>query len=359
MNALIATLLILLALYGMLTAWMGNRVLMNAASRPRSNGLAQPTVTVLVPCRNEAKRIEHLLKALKAWNADVLIIDDHSTDQTADVARSKGFKVIENTGKGKRTAIKTGLKEAKGEIVLTLDADVKLPPNWWIHFTAVLAQQAADLYLFPVLSDQPKGFLQSFEALDVLSLMGTTAAFARHGHAIMGSGACMAVKREKYAQAIDQINPQLPSGDDAFLVQHFREQGYPIRFVHHRETQCFVKPMTSWGALFKQRVRWGYKAPSFNDPIAQGLAFFVFLSNFAVLFALVWFAIGLDGRLWIYPAGKAVFDLFLLLPAIYTFEQKHLLRWLLPALLVYPLFVTFAASAAVFTHPNVIEKQWR
>lgn len=97
---------------------------------------AGETVTVVVPARNEAARIEPVLTALRLdpQVAEVIVVDDESTDATAAIARSFGARVVEGRPLppgwiGKPWALQQGLEAAAGEWVLTLDADVVPHPG--------------------------------------------------------------------------------------------------------------------------------------------------------------------------------------------------------------------------------------
>ena len=83
-----------------------------------------PVVTAVIPAFNEASRITKTLAAIQQFVDEVIVIDDASTDDTAAVARENGAKVIShNRNKGYIEAIKSGFKEASGDIVITFDAD--------------------------------------------------------------------------------------------------------------------------------------------------------------------------------------------------------------------------------------------
>ncbi|GAC1596344.1 MAG: glycosyltransferase family 2 protein [Acidimicrobiales bacterium] len=92
---------------------------------------AVPSVSVVIPARNEAERIGPCLRALgiDPQVSEIIVVDDESTDATADLARSLGATVV--TGAplppgwvGKPWALHQGMRAATGEWVLTLDADV-------------------------------------------------------------------------------------------------------------------------------------------------------------------------------------------------------------------------------------------
>jgi glycosyltransferase involved in cell wall biosynthesis len=88
-------------------------------------------VSVVIPARNEEATIGLVLESLNKTIAEicecefeVICVDDHSTDLTADVASSLGARVIANTGPGgKGLALRAGFREASGDILVMMDAD--------------------------------------------------------------------------------------------------------------------------------------------------------------------------------------------------------------------------------------------
>ncbi|MHB9024614.1 MAG: glycosyltransferase family 2 protein [Armatimonadota bacterium] len=85
-------------------------------------------VTAIIPAYNEAQRLPDVLKAVQAATlvSEILVVDDGSTDGTADVAASCGIRTVrleDNRGKG--TALRAGAFAAVGNILLFLDADLR------------------------------------------------------------------------------------------------------------------------------------------------------------------------------------------------------------------------------------------
>jgi glycosyltransferase involved in cell wall biosynthesis len=86
-------------------------------------------ISVIVLTKNEEKNIETCLKTLK-WADEVIIIDDHSTDKTRELAKKQGAKIFErdlnNDFAGQRNF---ALRQVQGEWVLFVDADERVPPQ--------------------------------------------------------------------------------------------------------------------------------------------------------------------------------------------------------------------------------------
>jgi glycosyltransferase involved in cell wall biosynthesis len=95
-------------------------MLMDAA-----NESGRPRVSVVIPARNEARNIAHVLSTLPEDIDEVLLVDGASTDGTVEAARAvmPEIRVIAQPGTGKGDALAAGLAECTGEIVIMLDAD--------------------------------------------------------------------------------------------------------------------------------------------------------------------------------------------------------------------------------------------
>lgn len=110
---------------------------------PSPEANAQIPLSIIIPARNEAKNLPALLSALRNSYADaeILVIDDGSTDDTAKVAERFGATVIAHPYcMGNGAAIKTGARRAKGAILVFMDGDGQHDPQ---DIPALLAKIAA------------------------------------------------------------------------------------------------------------------------------------------------------------------------------------------------------------------------
>ena len=90
------------------------------------------TTTIILPARNEAASLERLLPLLRAAlpEAEVIVVDDGSSDDTAVQAEAAGARLIRHPyGMGNGAAIKTGSRAANGDILVFMDADGQHDPN--------------------------------------------------------------------------------------------------------------------------------------------------------------------------------------------------------------------------------------
>ena len=92
----------------------------------------EPTVSVIMPARNESGAIKTVIESVLKTvpGAEVLVVDDGSTDETAAIAEAAGARVItHHYSIGNGAAIKTGARSAKGAIFVFMDADGQHSPS--------------------------------------------------------------------------------------------------------------------------------------------------------------------------------------------------------------------------------------
>ena len=101
-----------------------------------------PTISVVIPTRNEAPNLRHVLPYLPAMVTEVVLVDGHSVDDTIAEAQRllPSIKVIEQVGKGKGDALRIGFAACTGDIIVMLDADGSADPAEIPRFVEVLLQ---------------------------------------------------------------------------------------------------------------------------------------------------------------------------------------------------------------------------
>ena len=105
--------------------------------------LMRPThisVSVIVPAMNEAKNLQYVLPRIPDWVDEVLLVDGNSTDNTIEMARSlcPDIRIVQQQGRGKGAALRTGFAAATGEIIVMLDADGSTDPAEMPAFVGAL-----------------------------------------------------------------------------------------------------------------------------------------------------------------------------------------------------------------------------
>jgi glycosyltransferase involved in cell wall biosynthesis len=112
-----------------------------------------PTVSIVIPCYNEAATLEQVIDKVLAApvaNLEVIVVDDGSTDGTAEVLRHKVAPRIARVlrherNQGKGAALRTGFSAATGEIVLVQDADLEYDPRDYPRLLQPILEDRADV----------------------------------------------------------------------------------------------------------------------------------------------------------------------------------------------------------------------
>lgn len=107
-------------------------------------------ITLIIPCKNEGTALRTLLGTVPAFVDEVLVIDNGSTDNTVAVGRSLGAKVISEKrhdakGIGYGFAHQTGILQASGDIIVTMDGDGTYPMDAIRPAVTQLLQKKLDL----------------------------------------------------------------------------------------------------------------------------------------------------------------------------------------------------------------------
>ena len=93
-------------------------------------GNTSATISVVIPTLNEADNLPHVLPHIPGWVHEVIIVDGHSTDATIEVARGllATVRIVQQEGRGKGAALRSGFAAATGDIIVMLDADGSTNP---------------------------------------------------------------------------------------------------------------------------------------------------------------------------------------------------------------------------------------
>lgn len=350
------------ALLGLSTAaYVGGLWWFNQGIGPQNSaGPALPEVSVVVAARDEEHRIGGLLAGLEAqtyppghW--EVIVIDDASSDGTAAVveARISGLlrlRLLRGEGAGKKAALSQGIAAARGEIILTTDADCQVPPGWVEGMVAHFGPQVDMVVGFSQIGrpGELKGIREGLEGVDFLNLMGAALGSAGQGCALAASGQNLAFREEAFTRVGGYgLVKHRTSGDDVLLLQLIRKLGGGhIVFATDPATYTVHPPAPSWRVLLAQRARWASNAPYqfFLNPgfftyiaVVFSANLFLALTPFLVLTGGV--GAPAAGGMWV---GKALAEALLCWRTSAFFGRPELRRYFLPWTAAQPFYLVLA-----------------
>ncbi len=228
----------------------------------------EPTVTILIPARDEEKVIGQLLQQMTKLTyphdkLQVITIDDASSDDTRQIAeefsnRHPFMEVLHRNekpgGKGKASAMNAGLSRSTGEIVLCFDADYypqkgiveKLvkkfvdPAVGAVQGRPIVLNEAQNVVTRIITLERIGGYRIDQEARDALGLIpqfgGTVGGF-----------------RRSVLQEIGGFDESMLTEDTDLTFQIYLA-GYKVRYVG--DAECYEEAVDNWKAYWKQRHRW-------------------------------------------------------------------------------------------------------
>ena len=241
-------------------AWNVGKRLQGADHSSPPAGDITDELTVLIPCRNEAETLPHLLNDLKSQSHPVriVVIDDGSTDGTRSAAEAAGVLCVAAEGSGKKSALATGFKLVQTPWFATVDADVRLGEDWARSLLATAGQEKAACVLGEVVVDAaPSNAWNRFQQLEFAVMQTWIAGGVQSGQLAMGSGANSLYATDHYP--VDALQPEWASGDDAFALLALRQADKPIRWCGRSEARVLTSAAPNWKALWQQRARWASK----------------------------------------------------------------------------------------------------
>lgn len=243
-----------------------------------------PPVSVVVPAHNEVATLDDTLASLAAQRYDgaleFIIVDDRSSDGTAAlvetwVRRDTRFRLVRVEQphphlSPKVNAVRVGIAQATGEIILTTDADCRHHPDWAADMVSHFEDDVVMVvgHVETTRPDDGSSLLQRLESTDWLSLLLTSYALLQHGFAFAGSANNQAYRRSAFDAAGGfGAAGCAPSGDEDLLMQRLGRYGRVV-FALKPTTRVLTRPMPNLAALIRQRQRWvsRYRYARFYSP---------------------------------------------------------------------------------------------
>jgi len=217
-------------------------------------------MSIIIPAYNEGITIASCIKSMLNLNYpdyEVIVIDDGSSDNTFNEASKyseNGVKVIRQKNTGKPGAINTGIKNASGEVIITVDADSKLHPDalTWIarRFSSNprLGAVAGNVKI-----DKPTGLLKTLQSLEYTTSINLGRKSQSLLHCVMIVPGAIAALKTKVLQEVGYF-PTDTFAEDFDITMKILKAGYHVEYESH--AIAFTQAPDSIEDFLKQRRRW-------------------------------------------------------------------------------------------------------
>lgn len=194
-------------------------------------------ISVIIPCYNEEVGIAQVLSTMPDFIDEVVVVDNNSVDNTSQVARKFGARVVFEERKGYGRAYKTGLSQAGGDIIITMDGDATYP-------------RIAIAYLLDILFEDNLDFISAWrvaidwrESLDyIMRFVGNRIfnltillLYGRHLH---DSQSGMWVFKREVLREVEVTSDGMPFSQElkleVFCRRKFRSREVPVQFSYYK-----------------------------------------------------------------------------------------------------------------------------
>jgi cellulose synthase/poly-beta-1,6-N-acetylglucosamine synthase-like glycosyltransferase/peptidoglycan/xylan/chitin deacetylase (PgdA/CDA1 family)/spore germination protein YaaH len=222
-----------------------------------------PFVSVIVPAYNEELVVENTIKSLLAshyQNYEIIVVDDGSVDRTSEIVSEKfagneRVRLLSASAGGKSAALNVGLRYAKGEIVIALDADTLFAPQT----IGALAHRFYDPKIGAVAGNAKVGnrinIVTRWQALEYITSQNMDRrAFASLNCITVVPGAVGAWRRDLIEQAGGFQSDTLAEDQD--LTLSIRRLGHSIGY--EEDAIAWTEAPDDLRTLAKQRFRWAF-----------------------------------------------------------------------------------------------------
>lgn len=316
-------------------------------------------VTVLIAARNEEEKIALTINDILAQDfpnhlMEVIIVDDHSTDRTAEIIRSyapQGIKLLQlNLDKPlnsyKKKAIAEAINQSTGELMVATDADCRMGPKWLSSIVNYYETRNPVMISSPVTYFEEKSLFENLQTLEFGYLVAMGAAFIGNHKASTCNGANFAYRKDVFYEVggfkgIDE----LASGDDELLLQKVAEKyADRIAFLKLPEAIVYTHAKANLKEFLNQRRRWASKSTRYKDKKIVALAVGIWLFNVLLLAngILSFYNIKFFELFLLQYGLKFIFEAIFLFPVTAFFNRKNLM-WLLfllsPIHIIYFVYV--------------------
>ncbi len=242
-------------------------------------------VTIIICAKNEAKNLKKNLDRIINQNYrlfEILVVDDHSTDNTWNVLmdfviKNPYLRIIKNDNidaVGKKSALTTGILSAKYDTVLLTDADCQPQGKYWLKEMTNLLTHDTDIVLGYGPYLKREGFLNKFIRFETVMTAVQYFSFALSGIPYMGVGRNLMYKKKLFFKADGFTKHRhIASGDDDLFIQDVINKSN-FKIALNEKTFMYSEPKLTWKSYYRQKMRHTTTGTSYKPRIQAFLGLY-------------------------------------------------------------------------------------
>jgi cellulose synthase/poly-beta-1,6-N-acetylglucosamine synthase-like glycosyltransferase len=214
-----------------------------------------PRVSVLIPAYNESETIEKTVQSVLGLdypNLEIIVIDDGSIDDTADLAQRLGVLVVRQSNSGKANALNRGIKLAKGELIAILDADSFVEQKA-LRYMIGFFKNPLVMAVTPTMKVRKgKGVLENMQMAEYMFSNLIAKIFSLLESMVITPGPFSVYKAKLFKELGGFDGSSLT--EDNEMALRIQSANYPIK--SSKKAFVYTKVPKTLGELFRQRKRW-------------------------------------------------------------------------------------------------------
>ena len=361
MTLICAILVLFYVINGLIYLFAIMYLLIKKSKKDDSQNSTYPFVSVIIPSRNEHQSISKCLECLKNQNYptekfEIIPVNDGSEDGTDKIIdriaendphiQPVHIPVSKRKNQGKLNAIDMGIQHARGEIIITTDADIWMEPNWMGHMVKGFDDNTG-LIIGMTLDEFSNTPVHAFQALDGAGIRIIAAALAEINKPITCQGSNLAFRKEAYIQVRERVLALATScGNREWLMQEIDlATDWEIKTQLHPESIAHTYPPDTWRALINQRSRWASTGKNYSKLSVRLYLTLIYFSLLAFIVGPFILDAQMSGIIW---GMKLLIDLAVALAVIKAIHQPRLLYAFPLVFFLQPIMVVITAFLGTF-----------
>lgn len=265
---------------------------LNNLKPSRDKSIPKEFVSIIIPFRNESENILHNLNSITKQNYpsdkyEVIYVNDNSEDDSLEILNNSSkpgniqiLSLPDNYSPNahKKRAIRYGIENATGDIIVTSDADCSYSENWLRSLFSNLDDETG-FVSGPVEFIDEDSIFSKLQKLEFAGLILTGAGLIGINKPAICNAANIAYKRKVFNE-VDGFEDQMnfSSGDDELLMQKISgETNYIVRFSLNHDSIVRTKANPDLIRFFQQRKRWASKGLLYKNKSLIFLLVMIFL----------------------------------------------------------------------------------
>lgn len=275
------------------------------ARKPNSIASEKISISIIIPFRNEAGKIEKCLNSLLNMQKhnlvyELIAVNDNSNDTSLEEVNAYlnllPLKVLKSNSIGKKAALLTAIEASAYPVILTLDADCIVPEKYLLVMTEEYRARGLEMLCGPITLNSNGSIFSELQKAESAAIVGLSAVSLNNAIPTTCNGANLMFSKEAFYKNGGYSNTiNLASGDDDLLMHNFfKSNPSKVKYTFNPHALVNSDAVIGLSDLLKQRQRWLSKSKAYVYPYNTILHVLILIHLLAFYIAILMFFITFD-----------------------------------------------------------------